>query len=136
MKATLLLENFPRQCELLRHRHCVRAGRSPRYFLKLFVSRIRKERTMHKEITRRFMFVLPLMALLFLASAAAFGQSTATLQGTVTDQKDAVVPNATVIVRNQSTSIERTVQTDSTGSYQIAALPPGPYTVEVQAQGF
>lgn len=91
---------------------------------------------MHKEM-RKFMFVLPLMtALLFMASAAAFGQSTATLQGTVTDQKDAVVPNATVIVRNQSTSIERTVQTDSTGSYQIAALPPGPYTVEVQAQGF
>src|SRR5712692_6933679 len=137
MKATLLLENFPRQCELLRHRHCVRAGRSPRYFLKLFVSRIRKERTMHKEITRRFMFVLALMtALLFMACTAAFGQSTATLQGTVTDQKGAVMPNATVVVRNQSTSIERTVQTDSTGSYQFAALPPGPYTVEVQAQGF
>ncbi len=91
---------------------------------------------MHKEITRRFMFVPPLMALLFLASAAAFGQSTATLQGTVTDQKDAVVPNATVIVRNQSTSIERTAQTDSNGGYQFAALPPGAYTVEVQAQGF
>ena len=43
---------------------------------------------MHKEITRRFLFVLPLMtALLFMAGATALGQSTATLQGTVTDQK-------------------------------------------------
>src|SRR6266851_7299569 len=92
---------------------------------------------MHKQITRRFLFVLPLMtALLFLASVSAAGQSTATLQGTVTDQKGAVVPNATVVVRNQATSIERTTQTDSNGGYQFAALPPGPYTVEVQAQGF
>src|SRR5712692_7898237 len=137
MEGYTLLGIFQRQRESLRHFHCMRASRSLRYILKLkLLFSIRKEQTMHKEITRRLVFSLPLMALLFLASSAALGQSTATLQGTVTDQKDAVVPNATVIVRNQSTSIERTVQTDSTGSYQIAALPPGPYTVEVQAQGF
>src|ERR1700757_5220864 len=69
-------------------------------------------------------------------AATAFGQSTATLQGTVTDQKGGVVPNATVTARNEATSVERSTQTDSDGNYAIASLPVGAYTIEVQAQGF
>jgi outer membrane receptor protein involved in Fe transport len=63
-------------------------------------------------------------------------QSTATLQGTVTDSKGAVLPNATVIVRNRNTATERTTQTDSDGNYQVPALPVGVYTVEVRVEGF
>src|SRR5947209_16068187 len=63
-------------------------------------------------------------------------QSTATLQGTVTDQQGAVVPNAKVTVRLRATGAERTAQTDSEGNYQVASLQPGLYHVEVQAQGF
>ena len=86
---------------------------------------------------RNRLFFLPLVvALLFMLAGAAYAQSTATLQGTVSDVKGAVVPNATVTVRSQATSLERTVQTDSNGNYQVAALPAGVYTVEVQAQGF
>jgi hypothetical protein len=77
-----------------------------------------------------------LLSLFFLFSMAARAQSTATLQGTVTDSKGAVIPNATVTVRNQATSLVRTAQTDSSGTYQLAALPAGVYTVEVQATGF
>jgi len=47
-----------------------------------------------------------------------------------------VLPNATVVVRNRSTASERTTQTDSEGNYQLAALPPGVYSVEVRVQGF
>lgn len=79
-------------------------------------------------------FVLLVAALL--ATSPVLGQSTATLQGTVSDAKGAVLPNATVIVRNRSTSSERTTQTDSEGNYQLAALPPGVYSVEVRVQGF
>ena len=87
--------------------------------------------------TRKFSFILLLIAAcVFMTGRVAFGQSTATLQGTVTDQKGAVVPNATITVRNQATSIERTAQTDSSGNYQVAALPVGTYSVVVQAQGF
>ena len=87
--------------------------------------------------TRKFSFTLLLIAAcVFMTGRVAFGQSTATLQGTVTDQKGAVVPNATITVRNQATSIERTAQTDSSGNYQVAALPVGTYSVVVQAQGF
>ena len=71
-----------------------------------------------------------------LATSTALGQSTATVQGTVTDSKGAVLPNATVVVRNKSTATERTTQTDSDGNYQVAALPVGLYTVEVRVQGF
>jgi len=80
----------------------------------------------------------PLLAMAFglLVSFAALGQSTAILQGTVTDSKGAVVPNATITVRNKATSLERTTQTDEQGNYQIAALPVGNYSVEVKGEGF
>ena len=83
-------------------------------------------------------FFLPVLALviLLLSSINSNAQSTATVQGTITDSKGAVVPNATVIARNKATSIERTAQTDSDGNYQVAALPVGNYTIEVRATGF
>src|SRR5215471_1127723 len=71
----------------------------------------------------------------FLA-ATALAQSTATLQGTVKDQKGDVVAGAKVTAKNLGTSIERTTQTDSEGNYQIASLPVGEYSVQVEMQGF
>src|SRR6186997_3572953 len=85
---------------------------------------------------KRFVpFILLLVAAL-IATPPALAQSTATLQGTVTDAKGAVLPNATVVVRNRNTSTERTTQTDSDGNYQVAALPVGNYQIEVRVQGF
>ena len=84
---------------------------------------------------RLFFFLLALLFSL-LMSLTVVAQSTATLQGTVTDSKGAVVPNVTVTARNKATSFERTTQTDTGGNYQIAALPVGSYSVEVKAQGF
>ena len=78
-----------------------------------------------------FLFVAGL-----LASSPVLAQSTATLQGTVTDAKGAVVPNAAVTVRNRSTSFERVTQTDSDGNYQVAALPVGTYSIEIRIEGF
>ena len=90
-----------------------------------------------REDTRLYLLSITfLMALLLGVSATALGQSTATLQGTVSDAKGAVVPNATVTARNQATSHVRTTQTDGDGNYVMAALPAGLYTVEVQAAGF
>ena len=70
---------------------------------------------------RIFLTSLMLAAL----SSSAFAQSTATLQGAVTDPSGAIVSGAKVTVRNQATGAERIVQTDSDGNYQAAALPPG-----------
>lgn len=82
----------------------------------------------------RHVFLVILMLAAF--SSGSFAQSTSTLQGSVADQSGAAVSGAKVIVRNQATGFERIVQTDSDGNYQAAALPPGVYRVEAQAQGF
>jgi hypothetical protein len=78
-----------------------------------------------------------LTASLFLTiSVSVRAQSTAVLRGTVTDPAGAIIPNATITVRDLATSLERTTQTDSEGNYQIAALPVGTYRLEAQAKGF
>lgn len=91
---------------------------------------------MREDTSHKLLLITFLMALLLGISGTALGQTAATLQGTVSDAKGAVIPNATVTVRNQATAIVRTAQTDSAGNYQLAALPAGLYTVEVQAAGF
>src|SRR5690349_18547222 len=89
-------------------------------------------------LSKKIALFFPLFMLVagLLVSSPVLAQSTATLQGTVTDAKGAVIPNATVTVRNKATSTERTVQTDSDGNYQLAALPVGNYSVEFKVQGF
>ena len=76
------------------------------------------------------------LGVILLFTFNAFGQSTATLQGTITDPNGAAVAGAKVTARNAATSIERTTESDSDGNYQIASLPVGTYTIEVQEQGF
>jgi len=80
----------------------------------------------------------PWMLSLFilLLAATALAQTTASIQGTVTDQSGAAVANAKVTVKNTALGIERTTQTNSTGAYEIPALPPGIYSVQVQQPGF
>ena len=63
------------------------------------------------------------------------GQSTAALQGTITDASGAVVPGAKIVVRSQDTGEERTVESDSAGVYVVSALPVGTYRVNVTASG-
>lgn len=69
-------------------------------------------------------------------AVVAFAQTTASIKGTVTDSTGAAVVGATVTVRNPALGIERTTQTSSTGDYEVPALKPGTYTVEVQMKGF
>ena len=73
---------------------------------------------------------------ILLIAATAFAQTTASIQGTVSDQSGAAIAGAKVTVKNTATGIERTAQTTATGSYEIPALPPGNYSVQVQQTGF
>src|ERR1700746_75704 len=77
-----------------------------------------------------------LSLLILLLAATAFGQTTASIQGTVSDQSGAAVVGAKVTVKNTALGIERNTQTSSTGSYEVPALPPGVYSVQVQMAGF
>jgi outer membrane receptor protein involved in Fe transport len=79
-------------------------------------------------------WMLSLLVLMF--TATAFAQTTASIQGTVSDQSGAAIVGAKVTVKNTALGIERSTQTGSTGSYEIPALPPGLYSVQVQMGGF
>ena len=59
-----------------------------------------------------------------------------TITGTVTDSNGAAVVNATVTATNNATNVSATRATSSTGTYTIAPLQPGTYTVTVTANGF
>ncbi len=59
-----------------------------------------------------------------------------TLLGTVVDENDAVVPEASVSVKDISKTIRKETKTSHVGVFIITQLPPGNYTVAVQQQGF
>src|SRR5579859_3220939 len=76
------------------------------------------------------------VSLTFLLAIPGFAQNTASIQGTVTDPTGAAVKGAKVTVKSVSQGIERTTETSDSGSYQVPALPPGAYTVEIEGSGF
>src|ERR1043166_3987789 len=80
-------------------------------------------------------FVLVVLALVGLP---VFGQatSTGTLTGTVTDQKGAVVPGATVTLVSDETKQEFTAVTSGEGTFTIPSLFAGMYTATIAQQGF
>jgi hypothetical protein len=69
------------------------------------------------------------------ASAQSAGNSTS-VTGTVLDPTGAVVPNATVDLRNPVSQFERTTTTDGSGRFTIPNVPFNPYHLKVTAQGF
>ena len=69
------------------------------------------------------------VAFLALWASPARAQSTATLQGTISDTQNALMPGVSISVRNVATAIERSALTDSAGQYVTASLPPGHYAV-------
>jgi hypothetical protein len=75
--------------------------------------------------------------LLVVAVGSVLGQeTTGGLQGTVKDPSGAVVPNAKVVATTSTLVGEKVVNTDSSGYYRFANLPPGDYTLTVSADGF
>src|SRR6266481_5515791 len=69
-------------------------------------------------------------------TALAQAQYGASLEGTVTDKSGAVVGGATVTITNQATGVSRNSVTGDSGFYRITGLPPGKYTVDVDAPSF
>src|SRR5258706_14094930 len=52
-----------------------------------------------------------------------------TILGTITDRSGAVVPQATILVRNLANGVIRTVTTDPAGFYTAPNILPGSYEV-------
>ena len=73
-----------------------------------------------------------------LAGTLAAQSISATLTGVVSDPSGAVVPNATVKLRNEASGSERLTKTNSEGYYTFASVTVGNYAYEliVEAAGF
>lgn len=79
---------------------------------------------------------LILMLLLAPAIAAQTQSTTGTIEVLVSDPNGAVVPGATVEIKNLDTNFTRTETTDENGRFVALALQPGRYTVTITKQGF
>ena len=78
-----------------------------------------------------------LMYLCLVLSLPVWGQKfTGEIRGVVTDKSGATIPNASVLVANNSTGDVRTVSTNQAGEYVAVELNPGRYTVTVKQPGF
>ena len=60
----------------------------------------------------------------------------AQINGTVRDQSGALIPSATVQVRNRDTGLVRQTITNSAGIYVLSQIPPGPYAITASSPGF
>ncbi len=85
------------------------------------------------KVTRSTVLLLACCALLALPVIA---QTTGSIAGTVSDEKGAVIPGATVTVRNIATNESRTARTDDEGRFRLANMPVGEYEITVEGSGF
>jgi len=61
---------------------------------------------------------------------------TAGLRGSVTDASGAAVPGGKVVAIETDRNIPHNTSTDAEGRYTLTGLPPGAYTLSVEANGF
>ena len=72
-----------------------------------------------------------------LAAGGATGQqATGSILGRVVDEEGAVLPGAVVRVFAMTTGWTHTAVTDADGSFRFPELPPGPYHVSAELEGF
>src|SRR3990172_38908 len=79
--------------------------------------------------------LLGLILALQMAAVASAQLPTATILGTVKDNSGAVIPGATITVRNVETGSSRTVVSTRDGSYRFSALPVGNYELRGENPG-
>ena len=76
------------------------------------------------------------IAMSLLTGSLAAQAVTGTLLGTITDTSGAVMPGASVTLKNVNTGLTRTLVTDAAGEYTAPSLPTGKYTVVAELSGF
>ena len=84
----------------------------------------------------RKVHVLVLAGVFLLAAAPGFAIIFSTVKGVVHDPQHRPVPGAVVTLQAQQSAWTQTTTTDAEGSFLIAAVPVGDYSVTVALQGF
>src|SRR5258708_14379970 len=77
-----------------------------------------------------------LLVLLCLCAVSTYAQFKASIQGTVMDSQGNAVTATKVTVTDQASGVSHDSLTSEQGFYRISELPPGRYTVTVEATGF
>src|SRR5688572_27845825 len=85
-------------------------------------------------MTQRYIWTA--VVCLALAATTAQAQNVGAISGRVADTSDAVIPGATIEIKNLDTGFTRTVQSDAQGNYRAPELPLGAYQLEVTFAGF
>ena len=89
-------------------------------------------------MTHRWLRVFTAGLLVLVTSAGVFaqGSSTASISGVVVDTDGAVIPGATIVVKNTKTGESFNTVSSGAGTFSIPALITGTYTVSVTLEGF
>ena len=72
----------------------------------------------------------------FVGTDLAAQTATGTITGTVSDKSGALVPGATIRVRNEATNAHQQAVSSDDGLYRVPVLPPGTYEVRAEMPGF
>ncbi len=86
--------------------------------------------------TRKLRALLAGLLLLVCVRSAMAQETTATVNGQVTDQAGAVVSGAEIVLTNVSTREEVKTKSADDGYYSLSNIPPGVYNFAFKAQGF
>jgi hypothetical protein len=80
--------------------------------------------------------LVPLVALILSQPPVLAQFSSGSISATVTDKSGAVVPNAKIVLTNESSYATRETVTNGAGVFHFPSVPPASYTVAISAQGF
>jgi hypothetical protein len=87
-------------------------------------------------LRRRHLPLLLVAAVFFAPLAKAQNANTGELKGSVVDVSGALVPGASVSIKNVQTGVAMATTTNQSGIYDVPFLAPGNYTIKFSKQGF
>jgi hypothetical protein len=83
-----------------------------------------------------FRHLRSLIAFALLLSPSLAAQQNATVQGTVVDESQAVMPGTTVTATEVSTGTQKVAVAEGDGRYRFDNVAPGKYKLRFELQGF
>jgi hypothetical protein len=76
------------------------------------------------------------LLLLVVGVSSSYAQGRGTVVGTVSDSSGAMLPGATIVLRQTATGAMRAVVAGSDGTFVVPSLPPASYSLTAEAPGF
>src|SRR5437870_9376502 len=79
---------------------------------------------------------ISLLLFVCLVAGTSYGQGGASVQGSISDATGAVLPGATITVKNSGTAATVELVSDERGRYLLPVLQPGEYEIQASLPGF